>query len=276
MKKILYVVMAALVLVACNPNEPKIVSKDKKMIDKGSKEILSLLGQKQKDVKKAFEAAGYEDVTDEVIHEGGLPQRFNLPAAKSATSIMAYAYNAPEDMSVMSGEEGEDEKIDFFNEIAASKKVLIEAMLYFNENNRLAQIMLISAAGQEVKNVPFLYLTASTNIFASLEKPLEADEYNWSGALMEDPSEEGDEFTSNKKRAKFEEKFTAMAQEGETYASEEAQALVEDGTIQYGLFWATDFTQLPLVGEGMPKDIDPLCGAILVASFTPKSEEPEP
>ena len=273
MKKILYVVMAALVLVACNPNEPKIVSKDKKMIDKGSKEILSLLGQKQKDVKKAFEAAGYEDVTDEVVHEGGLPQRLNLPAAKSATSIMAYAYNAPEDISVMSGED-EDELIDFFNEIVASKKVFIEAMLYFNENNRLAQIMLISAAGQEVKNVPFLYLTASTNIFASLEKPLEADEYNWSGALMEDPSEEGDEFTSNKKRAKFEEKFTAMAQEGETYASEEAQALVEDGFILYDLFWATDFTLLPLVGEGMPKDIDPLCGAILGASFTPKSEEP--
>ena len=50
MKKLLYVVMAALVLVACNPNEPKVVNKDKKMLDKGTKELLSLLGQKEKTV----------------------------------------------------------------------------------------------------------------------------------------------------------------------------------------------------------------------------------
>ena len=46
MKKILYVVMAALVLVACNPNEPKVVSKDKKMLEHLNKMPETSLPQK--------------------------------------------------------------------------------------------------------------------------------------------------------------------------------------------------------------------------------------
>ena len=89
MKKLLYVALAAMMLISCDPNAPKIPSKDNKTIDNLSKNVLSLLGEKKKDAASTLEDLGFEKIT----LGGMLPQRLGLPAVKEDAAIVYFYGN---------------------------------------------------------------------------------------------------------------------------------------------------------------------------------------
>jgi len=169
MKKLLYVALAALMLISCDQNAPKIPSKDKKMLDKVSTGMLSVLGQKQKDVKATLKELGFKSIA------GGLaPERLGLPA-KTDGLMFAYENEAWDAyMDAMVSEDFE-ELVDALNE---SKAILLMFQLTFDDDNKVKGGYAYFVASQEIKNVNSIYLNCSKNIFLSLDKNKE-----WSGSL---------------------------------------------------------------------------------------------
>ena len=272
MKKLLYVVMAALVLVACNPNEPKVVNKDKKMLDKGTKELLSLLGQKEKTVIKAFEEAGFVDEEDLKV-----PARFRQHAALDIAPDMnhsvSFIYNAPENFDEVIGTDAdEDEQEEFFNAIAASKKVLLEVTVFFDTNNKCSGFLAATFAGQEVENINYLYLNCSRNIFDSMES-LDAEDYDWTAKIFEDENRNaGKDYAGVKKRDKFDEKAAA---EEELYTQEAAEINLGEKVINYSMDYYFDGNRIA-EGTVFPKGTDPLVYCLFVAFIADTEATPEP
>ena len=230
MKKILYVALAALMLISCDPNAPKIPSKDKKMLDKVSTGMLSVLGQKQKDVKATMKELGFKSFA------GGMaPERLGLPAKTAADGLMFAYENEAWDayMDAMLSEDFE-ELVDALNE---SKAILLMVELTFDDANKVNGGYAYFIASQEIKNVNNIYLNCSKNIFLSLDKNKE-----WSGSLCEaedwEKESEYENYASAKKRDKFEEDFA----EYEYPFAFETGADDFDKTSRrtYGIRWSSD------------------------------------
>ena len=205
MKKLLYVAMAAIVLMACNPDDPKIVGKDKKMLDKASSEFLGLLYQSKKNVEAALFENGFVVAEEPSALPARLRQQMSeqvrrMPQALQAESkVVYYTYNAPEGeewetvqnyMSIKE-EDNAEEFAAYINAIAKSKKVAVIACVnYLDGKARL--IMALAFAGGEVKNVKYLFLNCANNIVASLV-PYEDDEVSIIAQLSANDEEYRDE-----------------------------------------------------------------------------------
>ena len=203
MKKILYVVMAALVLVACNPNEPKVVSKDKKMLDKASQEVISLIGQKKKAVVKALEEAGFVEIEkttlDPIAERHGVTKR----QFDESFQILYFAYNpGDEDWEGLDAMDVDD-IAEFIESIVEAKKVYLELQVVFDEG-LLVGIQGNIVAGKEIQNINQLYLLCSKNIYNSC-----SDEKKWDATIYEtyadyDAEKNAKTFSGDRKREKFE------------------------------------------------------------------------
>lgn len=99
MKKILFLAMAAVALMACNGagGGAGVPSSDKKAINAASGDAFAMVGKAKADVDKAFKDAGFTLLSTN--NQAGMPSRFKAPAAKLAEPEVianAYGYNYPD------------------------------------------------------------------------------------------------------------------------------------------------------------------------------------
>ncbi|MBQ3673529.1 MAG: hypothetical protein II928_03555 [Paludibacteraceae bacterium] len=257
MKKLLYVALAALMLISCDPNAPKVPSKDNKAVDNVSKNILSLLGEKKKAAVSTLEDLGFEKIT----LSGALPQRLGLPAQKADDPIL-YLYGNLDVYEEAMEDEDLEALVDYLNE---KKEIMILAQLILDSNGKVALAFLEIIAPAEVKNINSLYAKFSKNVFLSL-----GDGKEWEGVLVEcdDINDEDavEEFTSAKKRDKFDEAFAAMEC---PYAQENgSDEFDDDANRTYESQWIGD-------ASVMEKDMDGLAVATFLSTLQ-APETPEP
>ena len=222
MKKLLYVALAAMMLISCDPNAPKIPSKDNKAIDELSKNVLSLLGEKKKAAVSTLEDLGFEEFEP----DSPLPARLGLPAQKAEESAITLFYG---NLDVFE-EVIEDEDIEALSDYLTEKKeIAILVRLILDSNGKVALVVCQPIAPAEVKNINSLYAKFSKNVFLSL-----GDGKTWQGSLAEcddiDDEDAAKEFTSAKKRDKFDEAFAAMEC---PYAEESGSDEFDDDVIRY-------------------------------------------
>ena len=259
MKKLLYVALAAMMLISCDPNAPKLPSKDNKTIDNVSKNVLSLLGEKKKAATSTLEDLGFEKIT----LSGLLPQRLGLPAQKADDPIVYFYGNIDVYEEAMEDEDIEA-VVDYLNE---KKEIMIMAQLALNSDGKVEELVVSTLAPAEVKNIHNLYAKFSKNVFLSL-----GDGKEWSGMLVEaddfDDEDAVEKFTSAKKRDKFDEAFAAMEC---PYVSEQgSDELDDDAARTYESQWIGDASL-------MNKDMDGVAIGMFYASLqTPETPEPEP
>lgn len=212
MKKILYVALAALVLMACNPNDPKMDKKDFKMLKEASANLLNQLGEKEKTVVSNLEKLGFFDTSEYAI--GELPQRLGKPAAAldgDEANVFFYIGNKYREDFIAAAEKGKTTKMMSIMEDALEDKgIVIMATFTLNEDGKCNMIGGESFVSAELPNIHNLYLTCSKNIFLSLDEDKE-----WQGGLMEAEDaiagEENEQtYTKASKRDKFEEDFAEL------------------------------------------------------------------
>ncbi|MBQ3673836.1 MAG: hypothetical protein II928_05125 [Paludibacteraceae bacterium] len=247
MKKLLYIALAALVLLGCNPNDPKIPSKDKKMLDKAAQGVLNLLGQKQKNAISAAEELGFVDVSD----LGSLPVRLGIKAKENTENIdLLYGDVEAYTEALESGDDEFEEFID--THIVQNHQIFVILTLGI-EDGKVIDITGILLAGQETKNIPNLYLSFSKNVFLSMDEKSR----EWIGMLceMEDINDGAYESYGTKKRDDFEEDFKTYTF---PYAYEDATDQPKKSAQQrtYTLKWHTgdnvsdaDYMQDLVIGD---------------------------
>ena len=258
MKKLLYVALAAMMLISCDPNAPKIPSKDNKMMDNLSKNVLSLLGQKKKDVKAAVESYGFEDVTDLATK----PARLLAKEAESFDLVYFYG-NLDIYEEAMEEEDAFEVLVDYLLE---KNEIIALLALDFDDSNKLDFGMVTVYTPSEIKNIKNLYLNFSKNLFLSLEKGKE-----WSAQLLDldDYPPTGPDSFKEYAYAKKRDKFEADFEEIEfAFAMENgADDFDKSTTRNYSTQWIGDLSV-------MDDEMDGLAGFNF--SFSLNQVEPEP
>ena len=196
--------MAALLLMACSQNEPKLVSKDKKAALEAAKAIPSLIGQPIDKVNAKLIKLGYEEVTD----LSSLPARRAPRKAKAQEdNYREYYFNAP-DQATMDSQEA---TAKYLNETLKAKKLIIFLSVSLDEKGNVAGINGQYFGSQEVENIHQLY----PNITKHLYNGLNAEQ--WSAYLGDYKDTEKENYKVFTVRDKFEEAFaeieTPVAQE---------------------------------------------------------------
>lgn len=166
MKKLLYLAMAAIVLMACNQGEkPDLVKKDNKMLDKAAKGAIGLLGQSQETVDAKILKLGFTKVDS----EKSLPMRRALmnkmPRAKAEVErdTLVYVYNAPEGVQRVS-ELDSAEAVDFRNKIVESKKIYVELSTIFEDDECIAAIGNLTA-GLDAERIEYLPVNFNQTLY---------------------------------------------------------------------------------------------------------------
>ena len=264
MKKILYVALAAMMLISCDPNAPKLPSKDNKMLDNLSLNLLSFVGDKKKNVVSTLEDLGFQ----ELEMDSPLPARLGKPAQKASWTSIAFLYGNVD----IYEEVVEDEDIELLNDyLHESKELMAWLELIIDENNKVFAIYLDYYASNEIKNIRGMYTQFSKALFLTLD-----DEKRWEGQLGEledyvDAGEFGDDVLkqySIKKREKFEEDLAEL----------ECPFVREDGADQvdknsYRSYRAFYYGDYGLVSS----DFDGLANGYIYADiYTNSDPEPEP
>ena len=258
MKKLLYVALAAMMLISCDPNAPKLPSKDNKTIDNLSKNVLSLLGEKKKVATSTLEDLGFEKIT--LI--GLLPQRLGLPAQTEADDPIVYFYGNVDAYEEAMEDEDPEALVDYLIE---KKEIMIMVQLGLDDDGKVSNLNVSTLAPAEVKNIHNLYAKFSKNVFLSL-----GDGKEWSGMLVEaddfDDEDAVEEFSSAKKRDKFDEAFAAL--ECPFVSESGSDELDDDATRVYGSYWYGDASVID-------KELDGIAYGVFMASLQiPVAPEP--
>ena len=211
MKKLLYLVMAAMVLLACNSNDPKIDKKDNKMLKEASQNVLGQLGQKRSTVIKAFNDLGFIDGSQ--YDMAFAPARKGMPAAKKDGSDIFFYYAGTQKEAFIAAceEHSEQALMRVVNKILEDKSVFGLVGVDFDSNGKCISIGGEFMSNQEVKNIHNLYLNCSKNIFLSLDEKKE-----WQGTLFEyddfinKNKDATTEYSKASERDKFEEDFAKL------------------------------------------------------------------
>ena len=243
-KKILYVALAAMMLISCDPNAPKIPSKDNKMLDKLSLNFLSFVGEKKKNVVSTLEDLGFQ----ELDNSGSLPARLGKPAQKADGSYINFFYG---NIDVYE-EAAEEEDWEIFDDYLIEKKeIAVMVSVYYGETNLVNEVYVELYTANDVKNINNLYGKFSKNVFLALDEDKE-----WAARLIEcedaksATEKDFQEFNSVKKREKFEAAFAEMEF---PYVEEVGSDEFDETTRRkYNNYWISDFGELS-------KDMDGLC-----------------
>ena len=207
MKKILYAALAALMLISCDPNAPKIPNKDKKMLDAAGKGVMNLLGEKKKTAISAVEDLGFVELENFL----NTPKRLHMPENKEASAVLSYAYGDVKGFQAALDEANDDESEepieDWIEQFKKKKQIFVVLNIYLDDANRVQGLVANFLAGKDIKNINALYLSFSQSIFASLGE----DDIEWIGNLCEsedlEDEESAPEYYELKKRDDFEEDY---------------------------------------------------------------------
>ena len=191
MKKILFVALSALMLVACNHrNAPDIPKEDQSVLNNASKNVISVLGTDKATAEQKFIKAGFRKVEGDIYFES--PQRRVVSIAKQLTDdddVSCFVYNISEEL-----EDASDE--DQVNAIIESKQTAVIFLASYM-NGILANINGKFIVGAEVDNVNGLYLDCSENLHSNISG-LAA---TWEGSITD--KENDDEVTEYESYKKY-------------------------------------------------------------------------
>lgn len=169
MKKVLFMAMAAVALMACNGNggggntpSKNVPEADKKAYTAASADLMALVGKDVAQTEKALKDAGYVKLEMEAEAAGALaPAKYKIPAAqKAGIEESLFVYNFPENVVEM----GEQEGKKYLDGLIAAGKGYAMAYVYSYRN---AMVLVESNA--------CLAITADANkMFAGISEKLYA------------------------------------------------------------------------------------------------------
>jgi hypothetical protein len=252
MKKYFFLAVAALALLACNPNGA-VDPATKTSADQVSANAVSSLGKDRAVVVAEILKAGFvraEDVTSQSV-----PMR-----NKVAKSIMASSYdsetfilNAPANFSELIKMDEEEGAIKLIEAVVATGKPCIIITLLFDANDKLAaaEFNLMAAKGIGAGN---LFVSCSNDFFKSL-----TSDRDWEGSIaqypeniMAEPTEDMYHEYTLAERSQYESKLVS-AINGSGYIDEAARCSTEGEKpgYNYMLMWEA-VPAAALQQEGIP------------------------
>ncbi len=220
--RILYVVFMTFVMMACNNNAPDIPSGDRSMLNKASKNVVSVMGKTRSAADKAIRNAGFRKLEDD--DSGYVYARRKMKAPQFITDdedADCYVYNLSEGM-----EDLDDEEV--VNAIIESKKTAIIFMAYYEEG-KLANINGKLIVGAEIDNVNKVYLDCSDNLHKNITAL-----GSWQGSIAESYDESSVEYTNYDK---FYDTVYPMNSVFTTEAAACALNMLGTKSFGYGLTW---------------------------------------
>ena len=168
MKKVLFMAMAAVALMACNGNgggntpSKNVPEADKKAYTAASADLMALVGKDVAQTEKALTDAGYVKVEMEAGVAGALaPAKYKIPAAqKAAIEESLFFYNFPENVAEMDEQEGKK----YLDSLIAAGKGYAMAYVYSYQNTMVL-----------VESIACLAITADANkMFAGISEKVYA------------------------------------------------------------------------------------------------------
>lgn len=189
MKKLFFLAMSALVLLACSErNAPDIPKKDQSVLSKASKNVIKHFGESKAEAEAAFIKAGFRKSEIDMYY---VPERRVVKAPQRRSDdddISCFVYNITEEME-------NDTEGEMINKIIESKKT---ALIFFATyiNGIFANVQGKLIVGAEVDNVNMVYLDCSDNLHDNISGLTGT----WQGQIVnnEDDDEVTEDFTSYK------------------------------------------------------------------------------
>lgn len=193
MKKVLFIALSALMLMACDHrNAPDIPKEDQSVLNKASKNVISVLGTDKATAEQKFIKAGFRKIEGDIDGFFESPKHRVVSIAKQRTDdddVSCFVYNISEEL-----EDASDE--DKVNAIIESKQTAVIFMASYM-NGILANINGKLIVGAEVDNVNGLYLDCSENLHGNISG-LAA---TWEGSITD--KENDDEVTEYESYKKY-------------------------------------------------------------------------
>lgn len=192
MKKIIFMVIAAVVVMACNENGP-VPAKDQKAINVTTSDAIALIGADAATVDKKLTAAGYVKAEEAVRAPKQINARFNEPAIKAEENNVNYVYNIPANHGDLAEAEGKN----LLNSLLKEGKVIVFTTVYYADEKvtMMGSTFYVSISA----NANLLYTDISDNLYAKLPSKEKATKLAWQAyTYMEEGSKEYDnhaEFT---------------------------------------------------------------------------------
>lgn len=195
MKKLMYLAMAAVLLMACDPNgRVDVPGNDKKALNQSAAKALTMIGGSATQVDKDLLNLGF---TKTILMEGA-PVRFNQPAMAQTTpeppleGRVYYLLNVPSRWLVMSSD---DEMHALINELVESKRVgiIIQVEYYDGKLNSASCQVMVNA---DVKGVNNLFAGASRSLYGGMPKDAKINRYE---AYVQNEQSEEKEASFNKR-----------------------------------------------------------------------------
>ena len=183
MKKLLFIVVAAVAMMACNSavDSPDFPAKDKKAVDKATVEAVSQIGQSAAKIDTYLTNAGYAKVEGVVLNAPKrVPAKMKAPAADATYAVYVYGLD-PQYI-----DEKADPAVAQFNNVISKGNTVVVVIAIFVDDQLMEMATLMSVgAGKKVNQK---YVTLTNDMYATL--PSSALQANWEGtAQLEDAKE---------------------------------------------------------------------------------------
>lgn len=174
MKKLIFMVVVAVALMACNENGA-VPAKDKKAVNIVTVEAVNLIGADIATMDKKLTAAGYVKAREAVRAPKQLNARFNEPAVNAEENNVYYVYNIPANHGDLAEAEGKN----LLNSILKEGKIIVFATVSYADDKvkTIGSYFYVSNSA----NANLLYTDISDKLYAKLPSKETATNVYWQG-----------------------------------------------------------------------------------------------
>lgn len=179
MKKLLFIAVAALTLIACGSpkDNPELPAKDKKALDKATVEAVACIGQSPAKVAELLTSAGYVKVEGVKLEA---PKRIaaktKAPAAGATYDVFLYGLDAS-----AIDKDAEFATAEFNKVISSGNSIILAFAIYYNDQLVEMITSICVAKGAKVNQK---YTKISDEMYATL--PANALATSWQGVIVTD------------------------------------------------------------------------------------------
>ena len=219
MKKILFMLMTAAIVMACNENGA-VPAKDKKAVNVVTVEAVNLIGADIATTDKKLTAAGYVKEERAVLAQKQINARFNESAVNAEENNVYYVYNIPANHGDLAEAEGKN----LLNSLLNEGKVIVFATVSYADDKvkTIGSYFYVSNSA----NANLLYTDISDKLYAKLPSKEKTTKLAWQAyTYMEEGSKEYDN------HAEFTKAILAASQG--VQANESAYAVLSGETIGF-------------------------------------------
>ena len=256
MKKVLFLMVAAVALMACNSNsvDPGTSSS----VSQLTANVASAFGKSAAEVKADFEKAGFvqvQNAPDLLTKPAFQKIKESIKKPSDAQNTETYVLNAPKNFDELIKRQDEQAFFDLLNKVVDNGKPLVIVVARYNDNNQFTDAQLNLVAGTNI-NAGTLFINTSKDFFKALagDKAWNAEIYVYPTDIDEKnpPKEEDYHFSYElEERSAYESKLPSVV-EKTSYITEGGRS---EGTesvksIEYGISYSLtpDDTELREMG----------------------------